>query len=256
MLDLNKIYCAQFENINFIIGFEFHNHDTYIELFFGAGGLYFNKPKAEYNILNDISDNVINFWLVMQNDSQREILFDKIINTPYSQSIYKYFKKNKYEDNIMKALRFLYLTDYGIYGTEGSIKIDYKENCRQNLINKINKFNLDLIDKCTFVNMDFRDVIKSISIDDKSKCFIYADPPYLENSGRAYKMFKKNDFIDLLEMLNNSKIKYAISEFDNPFILDTCKDLNIITIGERLNVKNYRTEILITNYEVDVLTLF
>jgi DNA adenine methylase len=84
----------------------------------------------------------------------------------------------------------------------------------------------------------------------------YADPPYFENSGRAYKMFKKNDFIDLLDILNNSKIKYAISEFDNPFILDTCKELNIIEIGERLNVKNYRTEILITNYKTDVLTLF
>ena len=42
-----------------------------------------------------------------------------------------------------------------------------------------------------------------------------------------------------------------MSEFNHPFILEQAKErnLNVITIGERQNLKNRRTEILITNYE-------
>jgi DNA adenine methylase len=45
-----------------------------------------------------------------------------------------------------------------------------------------------------------------------------------------------------------------MSEFDNPAILDLAKEygLNVITIGERKNMKNRRTEILLTNYPAPV----
>ena len=32
----------------------FPPHSVYIELFFGAGGMFFNKPKVQYNFLNDL----------------------------------------------------------------------------------------------------------------------------------------------------------------------------------------------------------
>ena len=49
-----------------------------------------------------------------------------------------------------------------------------------------------------------------------------------------------------------------MSEFDNPFILNQAKErnLNIIEIGERVNLKNRRIEILITNYENNQTSLF
>ena len=42
-----------------------------------------------------------------------------------------------------------------------------------------------------------------------------------------------------------------MSEFDNPMILDLAKqmNLNVIIIGERQNMKNRKTEILVTNYQ-------
>jgi len=33
----------------------FPEHKIYIEPFFGAGGMFFNKPKAKYNIVNNFS---------------------------------------------------------------------------------------------------------------------------------------------------------------------------------------------------------
>jgi DNA adenine methylase len=48
----------------------------------------------------------------------------------------------------------------------------------------------------------------------------------------------------------------AISEFDNPKILEMAKGLNVYQIGERKNLKNRRSEILITNYEIEAVSLF
>ena len=47
----------------------------------------------------------------------------------------------------------------------------------------------------------------------------------------------------------------AISEFDNPKILEMSKGLNVYQIGERKNLKNRRSEILITNYEIEAVSL-
>jgi len=51
---------------------------------------------------------------------------------------------------------------------------------------------------------------------------------------------------------------FAISEFNNDFVLSQAKErgLNVIYIGERKNLKNVRTEILITNYENSQQSLF
>ncbi len=49
-----------------------------------------------------------------------------------------------------------------------------------------------------------------------------------------------------------------MSEFDHPFILDQAKQrgLNVHIIGERQNLKNRRTEILVTNYRLQQGELF
>ena len=63
--------------------------------------------------------------------------------------------------------------------------------------------------------------------------------------------FTEQDSEDLFNLLMQSKCKFAVSEFDHPFILEQDKKngLNTLIIGERQNLKNRRTEILITNYE-------
>jgi DNA adenine methylase len=67
----------------------------------------------------------------------------------------------------------------------------------------------------------------------------------------------EQDANDLMDSLTETGCKWAMSEFDHSFILQQAekRGLNIITIGERQNLKNVRTEILITNYK-NPLSLF
>ena len=92
----------------------------------------------------------------------------------------------------------------------------------------------------------------------KEKTFIYADPPYLYTDNNYYNSFTEQDSIDLYDSLQKTGCKWAMSEFDNEFILTQAKKrgLNIIYIGERKNINNRRTEILITNYTNIQPTLF
>ena len=39
----------------------FPPHKIYIEPFFGAGGMFFNKPKAKYNIVNDLDSDAVSY---------------------------------------------------------------------------------------------------------------------------------------------------------------------------------------------------
>ena len=63
---------------------------------------------------------------------------------------------------------------------------------------------------------------------------------------------------NLFDILEFKKCKFAISEFNHPFIIDQAnkRNLNIITIGERNNIKNKRIEILVTNYDNLQMNLF
>ena len=50
----------------------FPPHKIYIDrfFFFGAGGMFFNKPKAKYNIVNDLDSDVFNLFQVVMNQKE------------------------------------------------------------------------------------------------------------------------------------------------------------------------------------------
>ena len=59
----------------------FPQHKIYIEPFFGAGGMFFNKPKVKHNIVNDLDSDVFNLYQVVLN--QKEELMELYKITPY-----------------------------------------------------------------------------------------------------------------------------------------------------------------------------
>lgn len=224
-------------------------HKQYIELFFGAGGMFFNKPKAKFNIVNDNDSDVYNLFDVALN--HKEKLIDLFRQTPIHENLWNYWRENRESDPIRGALRFLILSNFGYLG---GLNLAYKQTNTSELILK----HLDETQKhlfgVVFMNCDFREVLPKISFRterEKEKAFVYADPPYLGTKGKYQTNFSKNDTLDLFDTLEKSGIRFAVSEFDNPFVLDEAKrrNLNIIDIGERVNLKNRRNEILITNYE-------
>jgi DNA adenine methylase len=231
----------------------FPAHQLYIELFFGAGGMFFNKPKAKYNIVNDLDSDVFNLFWVLSNN--RAELVDAFKIMPVHQDLWAYWKANKETEPVMKALRFLFLSNFGLYGKPNNLSYQMS-NASESLLNDFEtaaKFMFGV----QFMNFDFREVLPKIHFkhkdNDRGKTFIYADPPYLGTDDNYETSFNERDSFDLFETLQTSGIKWAMSEFDNKFVIDEAKrrGLNVVEIGARCNLKKRSTEILVTNYNVN-----
>jgi len=236
----------------------FPPHKIYIEPFFGAGGMFFNKPKAKYNIVNDLDSDVFNLFQVVMN--QKEELEKAFYMMPIHSDLLNYWKQNKETEPIKKALRFLFLSNLTFLGAGSVIKWSAR-NEKEIFYKKIDLC-FEYFYGCKFNNCDFKKFLNDLQINEtdiKTKdTFIYSDPPYLQTDDNYSNSFKQSDSFELFEALEKTGCKFAYSEFNHPFIIQQAKErnLNVHIIGERQNLKNRRTEILVTNYENNQLKLF
>ncbi len=231
----------------------FPPHKIYIEPFFGAGGMFFNKPKVKYNIVNDLDSDVFNLFQVVMN--QKEELEKAFYMMPIHSDLLEYWKKNQESEPIKKALRFLFLSNLTLFGGGDAIRTG-TENPKTPFFDNIDIV-FNKLYNVQFLNCDFKRLFVEARINDVNDGFIYCDPPYLETNDNYSHSFTETDSHDLFNSLQETKCKFAMSEFDHAFILDQAKQrgLNVHIIGERQNLKNRRTEILVTNYRKEA-TLF
>ena len=236
----------------------FPSHSIYIEPFFGAGGMFFYKPKAKYNIINDLDSDVFNLFQVVS--LQKEDFEKEFYNMPIHSDLLNYWKENKETDPIRKALRFLLRSNFTYYGIGTALIFTFADSKGQlfKMLDETNK----MLFGVQFDNDDFRRFLRKPNFTKgknfRNETFIYCDPPYLDTTDNYSDSFNEDDSNDLFNSLNDSGCKFAMSEFDHPFILEQAikRGLNVIIIGERNNLKNRRTEILITNYENNQQSLF
>lgn len=238
----------------------FPAHKIYIEPFFGAGGMFFNKPKVKYNIVNDLDSDVFNLFQVVSN--QKTELEEMLYTMPLHTDLLEFWKENKETEPIKKALRFLFLSNLTFLGIGTNLKFGTNRNDKKLLYENLLMFTNKTLFDVQFMNKDFRVFFNSIEFDDRgssgtAESFIYTDPPYLGTIDNYSQSFTESDSNDLFDCLSKTGCKWAMSEFDHPFILQQAKErkLNVHIIGERQNLKNRRTEILVTNY-LNAPTLF
>lgn len=235
----------------------FPEHTAYVELFFGAGGLFFNKPLAKYNFLNDADTEVVNLFDVVR--TQKKALEEMLVQTPIHEALFERWKTEKESEPIARAVRFLIMSNQSVLGKMGTLRFAC-ENPKKMILKHLGA-SQKMLENTQMMCCDFRDTLRKIAIRDSKNLkhfFIYADPPYLDTVQSTYQTGSKwtlKDTQDLFKTLIESQMRFAISEFDNPVILDLAKqhNLNVIPIKERQNLKNRRTEILITNYKTNGL---
>ena len=230
----------------------FPKHRMRIELFFGAGGSFFYLPKPKYAIVNDLDDDITNLYLTIQNNL--ELLKLEIAKVPISESLIKYWKKTIEVEPMKKAVRFLFLSNFTYMGKGDTLRFGL-DNAKNSILDNLDE-TFEKLQNVKIMSRDFRDVLPAISftkgLNDKAECFVYLDPIYLDTE-HYYRVPKwtKKDTEDCLALMQNCGIKSAMSEFDHPFVITEAekRGLNIIYLRERSNIKNRRTEILITNYQ-------
>src|SRR4051812_49227502 len=100
----------------------FPDHDIYLEPFFGAGGMFFSKPKVKHNFLNDKDSEVYN--LFRQIIDNRQELIEALVTTPITERQFKEWGKGKKEcTDMLNAVRFLIISNCGLYGKVDTLRI-------------------------------------------------------------------------------------------------------------------------------------
>lgn len=234
------------------------NINIFIDLFMGSGVVTFAMAeRCKYIYSNDIDNEIYNLFNILK--TRQDELIEAIKITPYHETLWEYWKTHEEIDPIYQAIRFLYLSNFGYMGKPDTLRF-CQDNSKEILL-KIIKSML-IKNNIKFLCCDFREVLNKINFQKKERLndrFIYADPPYLNTTHNYKNGFIEKDIIDLFELLLNSNIKFAISEFNNPFIINLAEkyNLKIIYLCEKQTMKNRNTEILIVNYKArNQMTLF
>lgn len=237
----------------------FPKHDVYIEPFFGAGGMFFNKkPIASYNILNDIDNDVFNLFEVIQNNYEE---FKELLTiTPYHKSIFDKLKNEIPTCPIRKALRFVYLSNYSLYGAMDTIRIEASSNCKKITLDNL-EFTRNFLSNCNaiFYKSDAISFLEAISFKNKNNCFVYCDPPYLGTMNNYSNSFTYSDLRSLIEKLLELQVRFAISEYNNEVVLQLIKEyqLNYVVVKNVYSInKKQNIEILFGNYNFGIAKLF
>lgn len=233
-------------------------HDFYAEPFAGAASILLSKsPAPKGEIINDLNQEVINLFRVMQSAEQSIDLMRRLDWTPYAKAEFD-LSFEPSQDPIEQARRLVIASFMGIEvsgiagrGTGfrmGNVDLNRFDkagvrtfrNCAKDWAGW--KDALPAIrDRLRHVMIYERDALEFIDLMDTAQCLLYIDPPYDHNkrSETRYKVEFTNH-PGLVSRLLTCKSKVVLSGY-------RCPDYDRLTdAGWRLIEKDYRANMSAT----------
>lgn len=234
----------------------FPDHKSYLEPFFGSGAVLFNKPSSSIETVNDLNDDVVNLFQVIQ--SCPEELAKKVFLTPYSRAVYDRAWEFRPKDEIEKALSFLIrsMMSHGFRNTEKSgWKRDVNGRERSYAVKHWNELP-GIIQEATLrlkeVQIEKRPALDLISEYNRENVCMYIDPPYVLST-RTRKQYtvemEDQDHQELLEILNQSKAKILLSGYDSELYNRQLSNWERIEFAATAEHGLPRTEVLWMNFQ-------
>ena len=235
-------------------------HHSYLEPFFGGGAVLFEKCPAPIETVNDLDDDVVNFFRVLQDVESREQLCAWLDYTPYARSVYEESFTNPSRTPVERAAYFAIrsLQSHGfritekcgwkkdVYGREAAYAVRYW--------NELPAALAEMAERLNQVQIEHRPALELIKAFNHSNVLIYADPPYVLST-RGRKQYRHEmsdqDHRELLEALCESRAKVMLSGYECPLYEEYLSGWHKAQIGARAQHNLPRVETLWMNYEPD-----
>jgi DNA adenine methylase len=239
-------------------------HSCYLELFAGAAWVLFAKPPSKVEVLNDIDEELVNFFRVVKYKPEELVQsfewelvsraeFERLANLD-TLTLTEIERAHRFYYIIMAGWggelhypRFQTSITDGGHGNRliGALKFLRKR------IEPVHK----RLQTVVIENMDWKDCFARY---DRDKTVMYIDPPYPGNNcNYLYNMRSWDDHRQLADHLHKSRCKWILSSYDIPEIRNLYTGYNIISVQSYsgMRVKKNDTsrklneEVLITNFE-------
>jgi DNA adenine methylase len=236
-------------------------HRRYFEVFAGGASMFFRKPKAEWNVLNDVDNDIVNLYICVLN--RFEELSKYIFWYPRSRKLYIEFSHLIKDDNIdipnpERAAQYFFMIRNSFNNVPGGSfsKDTYWET---KMVEEL-KLSKEKLDGTTIENLDFRELIPRY--EPRKGDFFYLDPPYVVADTKKY--YRNNFDYDmhnelkvLLDMVDDNDGTFMMSYDDVPLIRDLYEERYIMNTIDTKYVGttpekrgDIKTELIITNYKI------
>lgn len=238
-------------------------HTCYVEPFAGAAWVLFAKPPSDVEVLNDIDQDLINFFRVVRENPEEFIAsfelelvsraeFERLAGLDTSQLT-----------DIQRAHRFYYLImaswggeyNYPRFqtsisdGGHGNRLFGALETLRERIMPVYKRLHNVIIE-----NLDWQECIDRY---DRPNALMYVDPPYPDNGcNYVYNMREKEAHEILAARLKRAQCKWILSSYDTSYVRTLFEEYYIVPVQSSSGMsteKNSTTrvvneEVLITNF--------
>ena len=221
---------------------------TVIDVFGGSGKVLMNL-NANIKVYNDVNNNLVNFFSELK-EHKEEVLrkLDYVLN---SRELFERYRE-KSNDNIENAFRFLYINRLSFNGDGRSYSYSAKRNKSITLLNVKDAINKSYNDIKYWIieRLDFREIIRRY---DSENSFFYLDPPYHNITDLYDDNLKDEDYIDIKKSLDRIKGKYLLNINEDEFVLQLFgkpqkrKEFTNFGINGRTSSKTKRVELFYYN---------
>ena len=225
-------------------------HICYVELFFGAGWVYFGKEESKVEVINDIDSELVNLFKTIKYHSPE---IERLLQYEFSgRDIFEEYKNCsiEYLTEIHRAIRFLYLITQSFAGKGKVYGYGTTTKPSQHIFKEVLGEIRERLKNTYVENLSFEKIIDKY---DREHSFFFCDPPYFETSGYDNK-FGEEEHIILLDKLKNLKGKFLLTINDQPKVREWYKDFNIKEVEVNYSVSKEEKgrgkykELIITNY--------
>lgn len=222
--------------------------DIYVEPFFGAGRLFFTRPKPDCRrceVINDLDKDIYNHFKDIQKVSVEDI---EKMNFRPSKKRFEALKQMKPPTNPVDRLyRFLYL-NWNSFGGKGSTYANKARYTKKaSLIKKLPLIQ-ERLKGVVLKNKDYKTILRDY---DSPSTFFYLDPPYYNVDVSAY-THKYIDFEELFDILKHLEGKFMLSINDDPYIrrlFSSSFRIKEVPVMYGIGSENIKSsELVITNY--------
>ncbi|WP_168793035.1 DNA adenine methylase [Paraburkholderia aromaticivorans] len=214
----------------------FPKHECYVEVFAGGAALYFLRPPAAVEVINDINGDLINLYRVVQHHLEEFVRQFKWALT--SRQVFKWLQDTVPETltDIQRAARFYYL-QHNCFGAKvegqsfGTATTTPPGLNLLRLEETLSAAHLRLSN--TFVeHLDWKACVDRY---DRAHTLFYLDPPYWETEGYGVP-FPYEEYVAIAARLRTLKGKAIISLNDHPAIRRAFDGFHIETVDIKYTV--------------------
>ena len=233
------------------------SHKTYIEVFCGAGWVFFSKEPSAHEILNDLDSDLICFYKVLQHHVEEFLKQFKWLLS--SRQIFEEWTRQQDAGgltDIQRAARYYYLQRHAFGGRVQGCTWGGSAAHRAP---KINLLRLEeqmsevylRLQGCIIECLPYQECLRKF---DKPGVFFYLDQPYYM---RPYYQHNLNhdDFVEMAKVLHGIHAPFLLSLNDVPEVRESFKGFEIkpvfVPYGMAKDKKQFFKEILIANYPLN-----